>query len=225
MNIEKIKVPANWLCVRYDNSNEHFDLAGEKMKLDISFEPEKHAQTKGTVIKVCDHLVFNQKNSNSHPFDVDIEIKEGDTVIFHFLTIIQAKKDGKIFIEDGQMYVFMPYERVFCALRGEEVIPVNGYIFVRPDDEPLPKTNLVLPEISKKLSKNTGTVVHAGGKCRGYYGIHMAHLGEDPEVNIGDKVIFSELDAIPLEYEFHAILDRDLYRMQRKDVLMASTNV
>ncbi|HQW95445.1 MAG TPA: hypothetical protein PLU58_06565 [Saprospiraceae bacterium] len=222
MNIDKIKVPAGWACVRYDNSNEFFKLGGSEFLLDISYEPEKNAQTSGIVVKICDNLIFSQNNSNSHPYDVDIEVKKGDRVIFHFLTILQAKKEGKTFVQDGELYVFMPYERMFVGISGDKVTPLNGYVLVEPVEQTLPDTALIIPDTARGLSKTHGIVKYAGAKCRGYAG-HLKHMGEDPDVNVGDMVVFNQVEAIPLQYEHHSILERNLYRMQRKDILAILT--
>ncbi len=221
MDLEKIKVPNNWVCVEYDNSNNYFDLGGEKMLLDTSYEPEKNAQTIGTVIKACDHVSFNPSSQNSYDYDVEVEIQKGDRVIFHFLTILSAIKHGKTFAQDGKLYVFMPYDRIFVAIRNDEIIPVNGFVLVRPDQEELPvpsSLNIVLTDLSKGSSKSSGTVVYAGVKCMGYAGA-FKDLGEDPDVFVGQKVLFKKMDAIPLQYEFHSLLKEKLYRMQRKDIL------
>jgi co-chaperonin GroES (HSP10) len=217
MNIEKIKVPNNWICVQSDDSNEYVTIGKEKIKLDISFAPEQHSQTVGKVVKVCDNIHFSKKFHPSHPWDVPVEIQEGDTVIFHFLALKNAKGEGKTFTENGVRYSFIPYSEVFCALRGDEVHPVNGWILVEPFEKELPKTSIILTELSKGKSEERGVVRYAGAKVMGYK--DHPQLGEDPEVNIGDSVVFSKLDSIPLQYELHNKLGKLLYRMQRKDVL------
>ena len=222
MNLDKIQVPNNWVCVRYDNSNEYIKIGESQIMIDTTFEPEKNAQTTGTVIKVCDHLTFNPSSSTSHPYDVDIEVKAGDQVIFHFLTIRQAQKEGKTFIQDGKLYVFMPYDRLFVAINQKGVTPLNGFVIIKPHDEELPKTIFEIPDIAKKISKKIGTVLYAGSKCRGYAEHHLRDLGEDPDVEVGDTVIFNPIDAIPLQYEYQSVLEKGLYRMQRKDILMTT---
>lgn len=217
MNIEKIQVPANWVCVEIDDSNEFVKLGDEKIKLDTTFEPEKNAQTVGRLVKVCSHLTFNPTSSTTHDYDVDIEVVKGDTVVFHFMTVLAARKHGKTFTQDGKEYVFMPYERLFVALRDGEVLPLNGIILVEPLEE-VPSTSLAVPEIAIKNSKTTGIVRYAGMKCRGYAGIHK-DFGEDPDVPVGSKILFKTQEAIPLQYEFHSIISKNLYRMHRKDVL------
>lgn len=227
MDIDKVKVPANWICVEYDNSNRFFKLKdGDELLIDTSYEPERHAQCIGTVMVVCEHLTFNKNSTSSYPFDVDVEVKKGDKVVFHYLSISQAVKEGKTFVQGGKMYAFLPYERLFFAVRGDRVIPVNGYIFVRPDMEKQDLGFLHATELSEKISQTKGVVTHAGSPIRGYAGDmkHLAHLGEDPNVAVGDNILFSSVDAVPLQYEMHSVLEKGLYRMQRKDVLAIIEN-
>lgn len=216
MNIEKIKVPNNWICIETDDSNEYVKLGNEKIIIDTSYAPEQHSQTVGKVVKVCDHIFFSSKSHPSHPYDVPVELKEGDTVIIHFLAVRNAKSEGKQMIVDGKKYSFIPYSEVFCALRGDDVFPVNGWILVEPIEKELPKTSIILTELSKGKSETHGYVRYMGAKVKRYK--DHPQLGEDPDVNIGDKVMFSKLDSIPLQYELHNKLGKLLYRMQRKDV-------
>lgn len=223
MNIEKIKVPNNWVCIETDNSNEYVKLGGEKIILDISYAPEQHSQTVGKVVKVCDHIHFSKKSHPSHPYDVPVELKEGDTVIFHFLAVRNAKNEGKQMTQDGKTYSFIPYSEIFCALRGDDVFPVNGWILVEPLEKELPKTSIILTDLSKGSSETHGIVKYIGAKVKDYK--DFPNLGEDPDVAVGDKIMFSKLDSIPLQYELHNSLGRLLYRMHRKDVQAILTEI
>lgn len=218
--IEKVKLPNNWVCIKVDDSNEWVNLGKEKIKLDVTFEKEKHAQTVGTVVNVCENIFFSQKSVPSHPWDVPIEIQPGDTVVFHYLTLKNAKDDGKIDHVDGVQYAFIPYADIFCAVRGGEILPVNGWVFVEPEKD-VPNTFLSVPDIAKKDSEITGTILYAGAKAMAYHGKESqgAWVWEDPDVSVGDKVFFNSTDAIPLQYEFHSITGKKLYRMRRKDIL------
>lgn len=217
MNIEKLKLPNNWVCVSIDDSNEWINLPnGEKLKLDISYETEKHSQTVGKVVKICDNLFYHKKLIPSHPWKVPMELQEGDIAIFHFLSVSNSKKMGHVMDEDNKRYVFMPYSEIFCAIRDGKVVPVNGWILVEPEEKELPQTTFVIPEMAKGKSETRGTVLYAGAPVEDYKDYDYGH---DPEVNVGDKITFKRLDAIPLQYEFHNLLGKTLYRMQRKDVL------
>lgn len=223
MMIEKIKLPNNWVCVMVDDSNEYINLPnGEKLKLDISYEPEKHSQTTGVVAKVCEHLFYRRKFNPSMPWDVENEVRAGDVAIFHFLTIRNAQKDGKVMYEDGVKYVFIHYSEIYCVVRGGNPMAVNGWILVEPEEKELPKTTFHIPDIAHKDSETRGIVRCAGAKIKDY---HDYDCGEDPDVNVGDRITFRPSDSIPLQYEFHSTLGKKLYRMQRKDVLAILTEV
>lgn len=203
-----------WILISFDNSNEKINCGGIELLLDTSFQETQNAQTIGTVVKIAP-IYFNLKSSNSHPYDVPMELEIGDKIIFHFNTIAMAKKEGRWFEEKGVQYAYIRYENLFCALRGDKVIPLNGFIFVAPNEKELPNTIFEIPDIAKGDSEIMGVVKYAGSPVDRYK--DFPDIGGDPEVNVGNEVLFNKIESIPLQYALHSLLG-NLYRMHRKDV-------
>lgn len=199
-----------WVLVEIDDSNEWIKLSnGVTLWLDTSYEPEKHAQVHGKVVLKCDKVNFMS------PYDVDVEVEIGDDVVFHYLCVVNAITYNRVHVEGGKKYVFIEYQDLFAAYRDGKTIPLNGYIFVEPDEEINTKyyaDDFDFRTITKKTttkSMTRGTVKHVGIKCRNYP-TYDNDSDEMLDVNVGDKVIFSPEEAIPL-----ILGDDSLYRTHR----------
>lgn len=201
---------SNYVEVEIDDSNEWYDRNGLKIKLDISFEPEKNAQVVGIVKTVPDKLWYNRKDPSSMEYKIDQELKVGDRVIFHFLSVSNAKKEGRI---NGNI-LYLPYSSIFAVMDDPYPKPINGWILVRPCKK---KKDGFLDGVGEEydISKRKGFVVAAGAMVQEY----RIPDSEDAEVPVGSFVHFKRQDAIPLFYSVQDKVGELLYRMRRKDVL------
>ncbi len=210
-------VNTGYTLVQIDDSNEWIKLGNGKLWIDTTFEPEKHSQTKGIVIKNCEADVFSVDTVGDHysHCTYDNEVKVGDAVIFHFLCVQDAINHGRYFVEDGKKLIFIRYDELYVILRSDKIIPINGWLLVEPKEVALPKTKLHVPDMVKgRRSMTEGIVKYASSQVN-YYD-HDKKVGTDPDIQAGDEVRFRDVDAIPIQYELHAELGL-LYRMRRKD--------
>lgn len=220
MNIEKLTPTAGWSLVEIDDSNEYLKLSsGHKIYIDTTFEPQRRAQTKGTIVKICNAVFFDKEDRNSHPYKVEVEAKPGDLVVFHFLCVQTALNDGRVFMKDGRKFVFLPYEELFFSLRNGEVIPLNGWIFVEPDVEEI-KSSIIDLSFTKKKSVTHGTVRFAGAMVDEYKDVPWS----DHPIDVGERVIFKDIEAIPIQDDVHAVL-KGMYRMHRIDAYVVDENL
>lgn len=118
--------------------------------------------------------------------------------------------------------VCIPYDKIYVAIRGGEIICINGNILVEPEEEVV-NTFLEVPDNAKVKSKQLGRVVHAGKPNRQYraYVINFGIKSGDDPVKPGDRILFNWNDAIPIQpnAELRGEISRGmLYRMQHKDV-------
>ena len=227
--------------VQIDDSNEWIKLGDNKIQLDVSFEPEKHAQTVGTVIMTDGTDYHSDTLIDGTEVRHHSMVQNGDRVIFHFLCVKDAMSNARLFVEDGKKILFIRYEELYVVIRHQQsgfhaekimelykqtgeliyenldtyVIPINGWILVEPKEEEQPKTKFTLPDMVKgKKSVNKGVVRFCSDP--GMYYDKSNLTGLDPDIKTGDEVVFSPSDAIPIQYEFHSELGM-LYRMKRKD--------
>lgn len=199
---------------------------GKVLYLDTRFEEYLNAKTAGIVVGLPEKLKFSADLENvSMPWITDVELQIGDRVVFNYLAEKNAKGLGYV-MEDG--VICIPYEQIYVAMRDNDIVCINGCIIVEPDDEPI-DTFLAVPEMAKEKSKTTGTVVYAGVPNKGYRNdvIEKGFTSPDEPILIGQRIMFSWVDAIPLQpnAELRGEVKRGiLYRMQHKDIIGIETN-
>lgn len=213
-----MRIPYDFVCIKPYPTDEIRTKSGHVLYLDIRFEEQRHAQTAGVVVGVPEKLRFNADiESNSLDFDTDMELKVGDTVIFNYLAA-KHSRDLKQVSSEGE--IFIPYDKIYAALRDGDVVCVNGYILVEPEED-IPDMNFIVPDTLKEKSKNLGKVVYSGTPNRGYHKFQQFY--PDDEIPVGSRVLFHWTDAIPIQpdQELHGEITKQkmLYRMQHKDVL------
>lgn len=216
---------SNYVLVRPLRKDNELVLSDKQtIFIDPSWEREKHAPSAGIVIKTPAGIYFNDKDANSTAeYETDQELLEGDTVVFHYLCFQTAIERRQCFTIDGEIYLLIKYDQIFLAKRGDNVIPINGWLIIEPDDEDINIGTLIKPDqLLNRKSLTHGTIRFAGSMVRAYASVYTKDKPFDTdEVSIGDHVTFSKEDSIPLQYELHQIIEKGkvLYRAQRKDIL------
>lgn len=214
-----MKLLNNMVAIRPYPADEIRLKTGEKLYLDIRFEEYLNAQTAGEVVGIPDRLIYNPKLDNCLDWETDMELQIGDTVIFNYLAVKNARH--MMHIMEGNI-VCMPYDKIYTVIRNGEVICVNGFILVAPEIESV-ETFLDIPENALHKSKQIGRVLYAGKPNRAYRmeTLLTGSSGPDNAVEPGDRVVFNWNDAIPIQpnAELRGEIKREvIYRMQHKDV-------
>lgn len=212
----------NWVLVEVDDSNKYLKLGDNKILIDTTFEPERRAQIEGTVIDFGS-LFFKQDDPNSTDFDVPMELQKGDKVLFHFLAVNDAIAKGRWDIVDGKKLLFIPYDRIFVAIREKKLVPLNGWLFIKPKVEETTSSSIIIPDMARtSVSKTRGTVEYIGCTVNAYRNYpEQSDYGCD--VNIGDEVLFNDADAVPLHDSLQQLLI-GYYRIHRIDILSVVEN-
>ena len=195
--------------------------SGDKLYLDVRFEEYLNAKTAGEVIAVPEKLVYDPDPTSyvSLDWDTDMELQVGDVIIYNYLAIKNSLHMGQFIDRD---IVCIPYDKIYVAIRGEQVIPINGVILVQPEIEPI-DTFLDIPDSAWTKSKQIGRVMYAGTPVRGYRKevLVNGYTAPDTAVEVGSRILFNWNDAIPIQpnAELRGEISREvLYRMQHKDV-------
>lgn len=222
-----IKMINNMVAIKPFPADEIRLKSGEKLYLSIQFEEYLNAKTAGEVVAVPDKLNYNTDPDgyNSMPWITDMELKVGDVVIYNYLAIKNSLHMGQ-FIDNN--VVCIPYDKIYVAIRNNEVICINGNLLVEPEEE-LIETFLEVPENAKTKSKQLGIVRYAGKPNRGYRieQLQLGHTGPDSAVEVNSRILFNWNDAIPIQpnAELRGEITRGLlYRMQHKDVHGIASN-
>lgn len=218
-----MKILFNQVLIRPDREeNDMIKMGDTELKLVTAYDEFKHKVVTGTVVQLPESLIFNRRKGYlCQKFDTEIELQVGDRIIFHYLAVHAAKKqyDPYLLKDVPKDHTLIPYDQIFVAIRGTEVIPINGYLLVEPVDEEV-KTNLEIPDSAKKKATVRGIIRYMGKPVNGYR--DFPDVGPDTdEVKVGDEVFYRACNCVPLEYALHQTLDRGkiLYRMQRNDLI------
>lgn len=141
------------------------------------------APVMGVVSKVVEKLYYNRKDTlHTMSWDCDQPLIKGDRVWFHHLI---SKNCSEIDVE-GTIYKIIPFEDLFLALRGEEVLMLNGNILL---------SEVLVPKLSEfditpdTVDKTRGIVAYNGKDNREYQVRGIADLSG---LKKGDLVAISK---------------------------------
>jgi hypothetical protein len=195
-SLDSIRTLPGTVIIKPGPENNHIKISSEdgemKVWIDPSYEPEKHATTFGEVV-----------------VSEEGEIQKGDTIFFHYLCCLNAIRDRKYVVCDGQMYYVVNCESCFVAKRGEQIIPLNGTILTEAIIENTSEVNefgMSIPKAKRdKNSLNEGVVLHAG----------LPSPGEDITCSEGDVVFWRTGASVPLQYSlFSTFSDKLVYQLK-----------
>ena len=138
------------------------------------------AEVHGTVVKAPDKLYYSKDDAYSMSWKTRMAVKEGDEVWFNFI----ASTHSTGFKIDGEMYLFIPYADCLVAKRGEEVIPLNGYVLLSEMNKEEVSKVLYLAE-TDKVDLQRGTVRFVGEPNAEY---RVDTFSDDIDIQEGDVV-------------------------------------
>jgi hypothetical protein len=207
-----------------------------------SFNPERHWSVSGQVVMLPDRLVCNhgyieelRKNRNpisqkiiqeavrtSLDFETYNQLEIGDMVWFRYNNHANVLDDGEYIEYKNVKLLLIDYDTLYLALRKENQIPLNGWIFVEPID--YSKDELVaLGGGFEKWVKDERVpgvgIVRLTGEPNSCY---IDGKPEGQDIPVGKKILFRRTLNVPIEWAYHKELNEGkypYYRMQRKDVL------
>lgn len=207
-DISKVVPVRNHIIIKAGPENRYLKLTDDfQIQIDTSYEPEKHSVTWGEVVCV--------PASIDSDLQTTMEVKVGDKIYFHYLCIMNGIQQKKFIVCKGELYFIVKYESMYCCKRGEEVVPINGWMLVEPIDDSLPeKTNwgFYIPDNTrKKENKNQGIVRYMGNPL----------LGEKNLVSEGDRIFFVNAANVPMQYDMHASFEgnKKYFRMKNQHIL------
>jgi co-chaperonin GroES (HSP10) len=221
-DFERFKPLANYVLVKPAMGNSKLELpSGVVLFLDTSYDENKHAETRGTVVRTPMKLTFDKKDPH-HTMDwkTEIELQEGDDIIYHYLSAANAVGDGEYIDCEGEIYFLIRYDQIFVAKRGEDVIPVNGFILVEPMAEDVKLNHgLILPDYLKERKDSKKGIVKYIGSCnQAYLPDAWANVVDQDNIRPGDLVVYDPHCDIPLQYDLHANFEgkKTFWRIQRR---------
>jgi len=223
----------------------HLTKIGEWVMYDVH-DFSHHYTVKGTVLMVpkllydagdsirglerfdrSEQLVKQKQflNNRSLEFATQMEVQVGDEVVFRYSNHMEAMAQGLYWHVDSNKVpaMFVPYDTLFMANRGDDQIMLNGWAWVEPvlwsKDELENEHGMV---VEKMANRKTGIgVVRNIGKVNGNY-LYDKRGGDADDVDVGDTVLFKKTAGVCAEWFCHQSLNKGRYPyyvMQRRDIL------
>ena len=233
INVETIELLSSQVLVKVSPNHDFREIPGPngtKVELYIGdFAKDFHATAQnvaitGTILKTCEALSFhgelkthqkgktiaseeyNALNRSSMPFDVDLDVAEGDKVLFSHLTGLNAEPEGRLLKDEKYGYVMlMRYDMLYAKEVNDEIVPLNGWVFFIRDQKPseyqLP-SGLWICEKVDKYGFLKGTVVAADKPVRDY--LNPKHRDTDWDLPKGQRIIVQPKFGYRIAHDVHA---------------------
>lgn len=214
-----MKIIGNYVLFEPFWDSEQIDFSGNVMKIDPTYQRGLHQPVRGKVMAVPNRLRYG--DSVMLDWDTPMELLPGDEIVVNYnemYAALHSYRRSFVMIE-GKKCVFVRYDKINVAKRGDKIIPVNGYVII----EPIPPTTLDALE-NPYLSKNSrdrlwGVVRYVGSRNRKYFFSDTYKDDFDPEP--GDVVgmsphsdLFVESPVNPLFFD-----GRTMVKVQRPYIL------
>jgi co-chaperonin GroES (HSP10) len=155
---------------------------------------------KGRIRSRTDQIKLGHYNQYGTSFDVPVEVKVGDKVMFKHMSIAGSDFMGT--------KIPVLYDMLILRYSDNEVYPLNGYILVEPIEREIIGETVEM--------KGYGTIAHLGCKV-GHYKDYPRF--KDGDVNVGDFIMFHRSYSIQVETELHRKLDKRYFYLHRRNVL------
>jgi hypothetical protein len=222
----------NFVFIKLDPDNTSIKLKnGCELYLDNTFEAEKNAVVTGEIWGLPSHLKYSGKPNLDMPWLCDMELRMHDKVILYYLSVINAlnPRNKRYILEGEDKYIFVSYDNVYAIVRGEQVIPVNGFCLIEPVEDPaitrererMKALGMELVVLGRKISNQVtyGKIKYLGTPNRAYVDEFQSDRGVD--VAVGDVVVIRKTHDIPLQYDMHQKINNGvkLFRVQRRNLL------
>lgn len=235
--LEQLQIPANYLLVRPLFNQRPLNHDNMEYYVNTEFTPGKFAQTTCEIVKVCKELTpFRDKSGTTHEggvqWIVPITVQPGDIALCYFFPIVNALEgtherernytNGRRFDVDGDIYIFLKYDEIFCAKRGEEIITVNGFNIAKRLPGKYNQGGIEIPMSMDVMSDNYAQIVYPALPVLEYVEENFAGIqvseGLKP-IESGSIIKCNPKMVIETEYDMKTDFFGEVYfRIQQKDI-------
>ena len=160
--------------------------------------------------------------AKSMMYDVPIEAKPGDGVLFNYGVWLSLAENGWAFFCDKteSLVITMPYDMLKVIIRGDGVIPVNGFAIAKPSRkyQEVSAGGIIGPTPDREL-RMQAVVTHVGVPSKGYKGFFEPIAAPDG-IKPGDHIIYNASQRVPLEFSLHRkFFEEEMLILHQKDIL------
>lgn len=246
INLSNIELVSNFVIIKVDKDHDFIEIPGPNgVKIELQLinnsitNPTGNLAITGVILKTPKRLLFHgelkthQKGitiagkefealmRETMPHDVDLDVKEGDKVIFDYKSALNAENDGRLLKdENGNYCVLMKYDTLFAKEINNEVVPINGWVFFLRDQKPhewQTESGLWCVEKENKYGINRGVVVSADKPVRSYIDNNSSDGRQ--EYNPGDKILVQRGFGWRIAYDVHADKLKGVECIRHKNIL------
>lgn len=250
IDLRNFELVSNYIVVLLDPDYNFKEVTGpdgtkvEIQLIDLTVTQAQNQSITGTILRLPERLLFHGELNthekgktisgdeyeslmrNSMPFEVDLNVKEGDKVVFDYKVGLHAESEDRILKDVTHGYcMLMEYHNLFAKEVNNELIPLNGWVFFNRDQNPaeyqLP-SGLWMVEKVNKYGILKGTVLSADDPVKDYI-----ESGTDDlvEIKAGSRIIVQKGFGYRIAYDLHAGKYAGLECVKRKNILCTFDHV
>ena len=182
-----------------------------------TYHPSAHLPRRGIVVMNPHELIFNKSYHNTIDeictirWDTDIETKEGDEVIFSYLSGMSSA----MLLYEGDLYYVLKYDSIYAIDRDNHPYFINGYLgFIDVFEH-----NDTSLHIEPKKIQNKGICKGISVPNRDYL---VSFVDDNITIDIDDECIFNpraSASRIYIESPIYQKFIEKYFVYQKKDVL------
>lgn len=238
ISLDKFQLVSNHVLVKLDPAYDVLVIdgaEGKKIELKlVSFGEQEanHYSISGTILKKPEQLFFFPKKDHQNgycqeefasmikaslSYDCDYKFNEGDTIFFNYNAQLSAEAEGRLVDIDGHgICMLIDYNSLYGFKKDFEIVPVNGYIFFKRDQDEL-EINGIIRIFNKVYDNNVGTVVMADEPIRAY--LDGGRDGNEP-ILPGTRILVDKRFGHRMAYDLHGGELTAIEVCHRKNIFM-----
>lgn len=183
-------------------------IGHSKKEVEDNGQRDKQSVRHGVIVK----LPLKYGNKNNYDRIAEPDFRVGEQVWFDAFQAREQRDGGdKVFKDETGIYILIPYQSIFAAKRGEDIVPLNGYFTGRNLSTDRKIGFLWMPNETKNLARVEVTGVPKSQP------IQVLDIWKNTELKVGDIVWMEKHYAVPLDSTLAS--ETDLVRFYSRVVI------
>lgn len=234
-DIDSLEIENDHVLVKLERGNDEVVLNKGTLHETKIFIPinegnqEVHAPVIGTVLKTPKRIT----EVGAPEWKTTCEVVPGDTVIMYYLSVVDALggykvgddnkvTDDRVIVVGDDVYIFLKYDAIYCAVREDKLYPMNGWCFGKKIERPVYTQGSIVVGVdaggerleNMRYYRQQVEVTHLSSKVEYIIGDYV-----EPDINVGD-ICFMDFPhrLAPLEVDMHSRHEK-VYYFQRRHVI------
>ena len=213
--MESVKPINNNIYIELYGTGDCINYNSLKLFLDPAFAGHNYQPVVGKVVSIPEKFRFVTEDGWC---PAEFDLKVGDEVVISRPAVAHRAEHSMRKNEEGNVLLFVRFHDLIAVKRGNEITPVNGYIFVDLIKETTTK-GLIIGLDKKENQLCRGVVVAKSSPVQGY--THSAYSAKAMnKVQIGQTILFPKYAHCDLENPFQLkFYEREIKYIQSNQVI------